>query len=119
MTTSPVDGSLREICVCPMGFAGLTCSEPTEALERCHHHGDTHVCRNGGLCRPTLDNDAEKEHGEEAEWRCDCAIADKVNNFAGAMCRRPATEYCSGDGSKFCTNGGSCVSNLVQPEFKQ
>jgi|AntRauTorckE5430_2_1112549.scaffolds.fasta_scaffold21612_1 hypothetical protein len=111
-TPNPVDGSLREICVCPLGFTGMTCSETTDALGSCHHHEDTHVCRHGGLCR-------EVNIGtNQMEWKCDCEIADEVNSFAGAMCRRPATEYCNVQGTSFCTNGGTCVNNLVRASFE-
>lgn len=123
---TPVDGSLRQICVCPLGWTGITCLEPTDELEICHHHDGTHVCRNGGLCRPVVQNNldsaaasASSEEGGANGWRCDCEIAEQVNAFAGAMCRRPATEYCSAGGSSFCTNGGSCVNNLVQSDLYQ
>jgi len=110
LIVAPVDGSLHQICICPIGYSGLTCSELSHNLEPCHHYEDNHVCRNGGVCRP--DNFAY-ELGDTVEWRCDCNYADDVNSFAGAMCRDPATEYCSKDGSKYCTNGGSCVNNII------
>lgn len=115
-STAPVDGLLREICICPLGWTGITCLEQTDALHSCHTHDDTHVCRNGGLCRPVLKDDGGG-NVEEADWRCDCEIAQSVSSFAGAMCRNPATEYCSSDGASFCTNGGSCVKNLVQADL--
>jgi len=119
MTSSPVDGSLHQICVCPLGFTGLTCLEPTEELDQCHHYHGTHLCRNGGFCRPVdVNEDLNFDQENRGEWRCDCTIADGVNGFAGAMCRQPATEYCDGNGSSFCTNGGTCVSNLVQYGFE-
>lgn len=111
-TTMPVDGSLRHICVCPYGYTGLTCLERTEDLDRCHHHDDTHVCRNGGVCKQVF-HDNSNSNGRNQQWRCDCVIAYEVNSFAGAMCKRPATEYCNEEDS-FCTNGGTCISNLVQ-----
>jgi len=107
-----VDGSLREVCICPLGFTGITCSEPTDALDSCHQHEDTHICRHGGLCREVVIG------ANEIEWKCDCEIADEVNSFAGAMCRRPATEYCNVHGTSFCTNGGTCVNNLVHAKFE-
>lgn len=110
IATTPVDGSLREVCICPLGFTGLTCSEPTYSLEPCLE--DSHVCRHGGLCREV------DVASDEKEWKCNCKFADGVNSFAGAMCRQPATEYCNLHGTSFCTNGGTCVNNLVQAQFK-
>jgi hypothetical protein len=112
VTSIPVDGSLHQLCVCPLGYTGLTCSEPTQELESCHEQDGTSVCRHGGLCR-----EIGTSSNQSSEWVCDCGIADQVNAFAGAMCRQPATEYCNMSGSSFCTNGGTCVSNLVYIEF--
>jgi len=112
ITATPVDGSLREVCICPLGFTGLTCSEPTDSLESCQQHEDSHVCRHGGLCREV------DVASDEKEWKCNCEIADGVNSFAGAMCRQPATEYCNFHGTSFCTNGGTCVNNLVQAQLE-
>lgn len=111
VTSTPLDGSLHQLCVCPLGYTGLTCSEPTEELESCHEHDGTNVCRHGGLCRDIGTS------SNQSKWVCDCSFADKVNAFAGAMCRQPATEYCNMSGSSFCTNGGTCISNLVHLEF--
>lgn len=44
---------------------------------------------------------------------CDCMVADGVNEFAGKMCRHPATEYCNAGDVSFCTNGGSCRVNVI------
>jgi hypothetical protein len=112
VTSIPVDGSLRQLCVCPLGYTGLTCSEPTQELEHCHQHDEMRVCRHGGLCREIVGT-----LSHESDWVCDCVIADSVNSFAGAMCRQPATEYCNTSGSSFCTNGGTCVSNLFHVDF--
>lgn len=113
VTLIPADGSLHQLCVCPLGYTGLTCSEPTEEFESCHEQDGTNVCRHGGLCREQVGISSKNQ----SKWVCDCAIADQVNAFAGAMCRQPATEYCNLSGSSFCTNGGTCVSNLVHAQF--
>lgn len=116
-TSIPVDGSLHQICVCPLGYTGLTCSEPTTELDPCHEHDGTYVCRHGGMCVEQTKTTSSSNHSS-SEWMCECVMADEVNAFAGAMCRQPATEYCNASGSSFCTNGGTCVSNLVHLEFQ-
>ena len=109
--TSPVDGTLTELCLCPLGYIGITCSEKTDELEKCHHVDGTHVCRHGGTC--TKVNNFKTQ---DVDWVCDCEVADRVSSFAGAMCRNPATEYCP-NSPAFCTNGGTCVKNLVGSKF--
>jgi len=53
------------------------------------------------------------DDNDDNEWRCDCIEADGISAFAGHMCRKPHTEYCNDEGTAYCTNGGTCVNNLV------
>ena len=107
----PYEHSSDQFCVCPHGWAGSSCLDPTNSIDRCHSTGDLYVCRSGGLCHP-VESFTDLLNDEE-EWQCDCKLADTVNAFSGAMCREPAMEYCNTDGSSFCANGGTCVSNLI------
>lgn len=106
-TTNPVDGTLTEICICPLGYAGLTCSEKTSSMLACDADAKGTVCENGGSC-----THIHRRKKEEA-WVCDCMVADSVSAFAGTMCRHPATKYCDSGNVSFCTNGGSCGINVV------
>ena len=110
----PTDGSLGEFCLCPPSYTGLTCSEPTSPLNECYHYGGNHRCRGGGFCRPLSTSTYDLETMKENVWKCDCLVADRVSRFAGAMCREPSTEYCDAEGDVFCTNGGTCVNNLIE-----
>jgi hypothetical protein len=96
-------GHLIEKCVCKPGFTGLACEQ---TVEQCSLPERT--CQNGVPC-------SENDLGE---WSCDCSKADELSEFAGYQCRKPATEYCTGDHNvyaalSFCTNGGRCVSDFL------
>jgi len=89
-------GVLIQRCICGSDFAGVGCEISLESQPGC--------------------SSSQNSNGAE----CDrCALADAVSMFAGAMCRQPFTEYCSGryeDGAtelSFCTNGGKCGSSIV------
>ena len=65
-------------------------------------------CHNGAPC----------SQNKDGEWGCDCSIADVMSPFAGKMCRKPITEYCSGKfqpgaALSFCTNGGRCLADFI------
>lgn len=105
-----LSSSIDQLCVCPHGWAGFSCLEPSTSLNPCHKSDGYHVCRSGGLCHRV---ESFMNIDKEEEWKCDCELADHVNTFAGAMCREPAIEYCDSDRSSFCTNGGTCISNLI------
>jgi hypothetical protein len=106
-----IKNSSDQFCICPHGWTGLSCLEPIETIDPCHNSGDSYVCRSGGLCHS--DKSFSNLNDGEQEWKCDCKLADAVNAFAGAMCREPAIEFCNSDSFSFCTNGGTCVSNLI------
>ena len=96
-------GGMIQRCVCQPGFNGLACENK---VEQCLL--PDLKCYNGAPCSPLpgLDN----------EYFCDCSYSDMVSNFAGAMCRNPATSYCGNGNIKsrsFCTNGGLCLTNLM------
>ena len=111
-----LDGKLRQLCICPPDYTGLTCQQKTGSMDKCIKYNHSRVCLNGGVCRKVLNehnlNDRDNEN-DESEWMCDCIEAMGQSRFAGDMCERPHTEYCNEDGSAFCTNGGSCINNLV------
>ena len=111
-----LDGKIRQLCICPPGYTGLTCQQRIGSMDKCIKYNDSRVCLNGGVCRKVLNEhnliDRDNED-DESEWMCDCTEAIGQSRFAGDMCERPHTEYCNEDGSAFCTNGGSCVNNLV------
>ena len=99
-------GSMIERCVCPPGYAGLTCEKP---VQQCGNPADL-TCHNGAPCVLTF----------EGLYVCDCSDADAVSSFAGDMCREPATSYCGQGGVQsrgFCTNGGLCKQNLNEYNF--
>ncbi len=120
-----LDGRLREMCICPKGYTGLTCLQKVEEMAKCHNHKGLHYCLNGGHCRQVMKHggvgfimegmsvDNERYGEDDIDWRCDCVEANGASAFAGDMCRRPHTEYCNHEGTKFCTNGGTCVNNLI------
>ena len=132
------DGHLREMCICPQGYTGITCLQRVASMERCHQYNtDTHICLNGGYCRQVMNdggtdvnagagflghNSATHSDGDAAEskseWLCDCIEAAGVSPFAADMCKRPHTEFCDDNGISFCTNGGSCKNHLINPEIK-
>ncbi|KAL7476273.1 hypothetical protein ACHAW6_002145 [Cyclotella cf. meneghiniana] len=97
-------GGLIEKCVCPPGYTGLTCERIVEecSLPKLQ-------CDNGAPCM------LKTEVEQDAQYVCDCSVADALSAFAGRMCRNPATTYC-GEGEivnrSFCTNGGLCLENL-------
>lgn len=80
-------------CVCPPKFGGLTCAE-----------GDV------SLCIPSQGKCVHGSPCSDDQSGCDCSAA--TSEFERFMCENPATEYCS-EGT-FCTNGGTCKSNLGQ-----
>jgi hypothetical protein len=81
-------GHLVQICVCQPGFVGMGCEIPSPC---------------GVL--------------EVKDTQCDycTVVADEMSKFAGMMCRKPFTEYCSAATATtdFCTNGGKCVASFV------
>jgi hypothetical protein len=116
------DGQLREMCICPDGYAGLTCLQPVELMDKCYTHEGNRICLNGGYCRQERGlghvgdsgNVSNVSNGNnDSEWICDCAEANGVSPFAKDMCIRPHTEFCNQSGTAFCTNGGTCINNLV------
>ena len=115
-----LDGKLREVCICPKGFTGLSCQQRIGTMDKCQIYGDQQICLNGGLCRlvlseGNLSSQLLSGYGlhEKNEWVCDCLEADGVSAFAGSMCRKPHTEFCNSEGNVFCTNGGTCVNYLI------
>lgn len=105
LTHEVQSGQLIQKCICQPGFGGLGCEIEVEECavpER--------MCHNGLPCVETAAGD----------WKCDCNIADGVSSFAGSMCRKPYTEYCSGKFREadltFCTNGGKCKSDFIAAE---
>lgn len=102
-------GELIEVCICQPGFAGVACEM---AVKDCavDDDGKRMMCNNGVPCAVE-----DVVNGEEI-YTCDCSLARAASTFANAMCRKPSTEYCGVEGlsitNSFCTNGGSCVSNL-------
>ncbi len=127
-STNLLDGELREVCICPKGYTGIDCLQKVDSMERCHEtHRGLHYCLNGGRCRQVMKSGGigfftKKIDGDDAnsgvdnddiEWKCDCIEANGASSFAGDMCKRPHTEFCNAEGTAFCTNGGSCVNNIV------
>ena len=118
-----LDGQLREMCICPKGYTGLSCLQPINSMEKCHVHKGINYCLNGGHCRQVFKNggigflnqevEMDESNIDEIDWRCDCVQANGASQFAGDMCRRPHTEYCDHEGKTFCTNGGTCVNSIV------
>lgn len=115
-----LDGKLRELCICPKGYTGLTCQNRIGLMDKCLNYGDKFVCLNGGHCRQVLTAEnlskvvLDQGSGNyPGEWMCDCVEADGVSPFAGDMCRKPHTEYCNNEGTAYCTNGGSCMNGLL------
>ena len=96
-------GNLIEVCVCRPGFTGLACESPADECrlpERTCHSQVPCTKQSGG------------------EWGCNCAIEDSISDFAGRMCRKPITEYCTGQydpdsALSFCTNGGRCKADYI------
>lgn len=116
-----LDGKLREVCICPKGFTGLTCQQRIGFMDKCESYGGQRLCLNGGQCRKVLNENniqfspsfLDRGNSNVDEWVCDCVEADGVSAFAGDMCRKPHTEYCNSQGTAFCTNGGTCVNHLL------
>lgn len=106
------DGTMREMCICPEGFTGLTCLHHVAKMEHCRSYNGQRYCLNGGICRQIMSSKSDDE------WRCDCIEADGISPFAGHMCRKPHTEYCNDEGTAFCTNGGTCKNNLVSQTIR-
>mmetsp|Transcript_23479 Transcript_23479/g.43427 ORF Transcript_23479/g.43427 Transcript_23479/m.43427 type:complete len:273 (-) Transcript_23479:164-982(-) len=115
-------GYLLEKCVCRPGYGGTACEQ---IIDECSVVVDDNgverqrTCHSGVPCKRSTGID----DGSEARYECDCGAAEAVSRFAYEMCRRPATEYCglfdSAQSNSFCTNGGSCASNLgIQIEDK-
>jgi hypothetical protein len=81
-------GNLVQTCVCQPGFVGMGCEIPSPC---------------GVL--------------EVQDTQCDycTVVADEMSKFAGMMCRKPFTEYCSSATATtdFCTNGGKCMASFV------
>ena len=97
-------GYMIQKCVCPPSWGGVGCEVPLEECE-----APNYTCRNSGMSCVL--------HEDEV-YRCDCEDADRIGSFVGKMCRAPYTEYCRGGfdplmTSRFCTNGGKCMSNLL------
>jgi hypothetical protein len=96
-------GDLIEVCVCRPGLTGIACEN---ILEQCSL--PERKCHNGDSC-------SKMENGE---FGCDCSLADSLSLFAGQMCRKPITEYCTGrfqphSALSFCTNGGRCDADFI------
>ena len=96
-------GHLIEVCICQPGYTGIACEN---LLEQCSL--PERRCHNGAPC----------SQNKDGEWGCDCSIADVMSPFAGKMCRKPITEYCSGKfqpgaALSFCTNGGRCLADFI------
>ena len=113
-----LDGKLREVCICPEGYTGLSCQKKTRSMDTCIQYGDSRICLNGNHCAKVmtehnLHNSILDHANDGSEWFCDCAEADGVSAFAGDMCRKPHTEYCNKEGTTYCTNGGSCVNSFI------
>mmetsp|Transcript_48200 Transcript_48200/g.145604 ORF Transcript_48200/g.145604 Transcript_48200/m.145604 type:complete len:634 (-) Transcript_48200:244-2145(-) len=97
-------------CVCPRGYAGLTCNVQ---VEKC---GDVR-CFRGSKC---IEDGDKKGH-------CDCTAAKSKDNtrYAGRYCEHGSTTVCEREGvvqaapgktngsTMFCTNGGKC--NTEEP----
>ena len=91
-----------EHCVCPDGFAGLTCD-----IEVVTCGDNSHVCLYGSKC--VEDGDGHK---------CDCEGAFSASEkYAGDYCQYKATEFCTTTGESgtgednfsFCVNNGTCT----------
>lgn len=101
-------GKLITSCVCKPGYTGVACE---------NIHQDCILsekkCSNGFPCR-----EVNTDQNGTVDWKCDCALADSMSEFAGKMCRDPLTEYCSGKFDphaplSFCTNGGRCRGDFI------
>jgi hypothetical protein len=91
-----------EHCVCPDGYAGITCD-----IELATCGDSSHICLYGSKC---IDN------GDGA--RCDCSEAfTSLDKFAGDYCQHKATEFCTSNGNpgtgvdniSFCVNNAKCT----------
>jgi hypothetical protein len=96
-------GKLIEICVCQPGFTGVACDEIVEECSSSERR-----CHNGAPC----------QKDEDDNWTCSCDAAFALSSFAGSMCKKPITEYCSGrykpdSALSFCTNGGRCKADFI------
>ena len=104
-------GILVETCRCPSGYTGSTCQYDIVVEEEVPQER---------RCYSDLD-DADTNTTTTTRG-CDCSLADDLSDFAGRMCRKPVTEYCSGkfDIHKpllFCTNGGRCRQDILGATF--
>jgi len=102
------------------------------------------LCKNGSTCRRkattknlfhliqlghTVDS-CEPCPSNFAGIACDIPIINNDHNktcdyayrygsqFAGLMCQKPVTEYCTMDGSDYCTNGGKCTKDFDTSRHK-
>ena len=100
-------GNLIETCVCRPGYTGVACEN---VVQQCSL--PDRKCHNGAPC----------EQDQEENWMCNCEVADSLSRFAGKMCRKPYTEYCTGkfrpnSALSFCTNGGRCLADFISAQI--
>jgi hypothetical protein len=100
-------GKLIETCVCQPKYTGVACENIVQ-----HCSLPDRKCHNGAPCEQDL----------EGNWMCNCELADSISPFAGKMCRKPYTEYCSGkfipnSALSFCTNGGRCIADFISAQI--
>mmetsp|Transcript_19549 Transcript_19549/g.24639 ORF Transcript_19549/g.24639 Transcript_19549/m.24639 type:complete len:239 (+) Transcript_19549:102-818(+) len=92
---------------CDGNFSGPECDIPFELCD-----DNKHKCFNNSKCKKSTKVDPVTE---EIAYLCDCSFAASAGSkFAGRECEHSDTEICKdakeGQGSTFCTNGGSCMS---------
>lgn len=87
--------------------SGPECDIPFELCD-----DNKHKCFNNSQCKKGSKVDPVTK---EPTYRCDCTFAETAESkFAGQECEHSDTVLCKdakqGQGSLFCTNGGSCMS---------
>ena len=111
LTSMVQSGRMIQQCSCPDSFTGMACEFSLQQQQ--HHQSECHSNNNSTNKLLCHNNDDDDDH---------CADATKISKFAGMMCRKPYTEYCSDQFEpsesqvSYCTNGGKCKSSLVSAQ---